>query len=256
MNGERLTVTQDEINSGAALSKLQTICDRCSITMEATGNSVTLTTMAYGEDAKIEVKVNSNPPLTAEGKDVVANITTANGGFSDTAVMSIKGNIITVTDTNGYELQIRTETGAAAEGTVKAEVKDASTLQIQVGSEADNMLEIVFERVSTETLHIDDVNVRTYAGAQLAIDAVQKAINKVSMMRSKLGAYENRLGYAQDSLSIQKYNVEDASSSMGDTDMAEDMTNYSQLNVLEQATSTILSKANQRAETILQLLQS
>ena len=256
VNGERLTVTQDEINSGAALSKLQTICDRCSITMEATGNSVTLTTMAYGEDAKIEVKVNSNPPLTAEGKDVVANITTANGGFSDTAVMSIKGNIITVTDTNGYELQIRTETGAAAEGTVKAEVKDASTLQIQVGSEADNMLEIVFERVSTETLHIDDVNVRTYAGAQLAIDAVQKAINKVSMMRSKLGAYENRLGYAQDSLSIQKYNVEDASSRMGDTDMAEDMTNYSQLNVLEQATSTILSKANQRAETILQLLQS
>lgn len=255
VNGEELKITQEEINSSAALSKLQTVCDRCNITLEATGNSVTLTTMAYGVDAKLDVRVNSTQ-YTAEGKDVVANITPANGGFADTAVMNIKGNDIIITDTNGYELQIRTETGAAAEGKVKAEVKDASTLQIQVGSEADNMLEIVFERVSTETLHIDDVNVRTYAGSQHAIDAVQKAINKISMIRSKLGAYENRLGYAQDSLSIQKYNVEDASSRMGDTDMAEEMTNYSQLNVLEQATSTILSKANQRAETILQLLQS
>lgn len=256
VNGERLIVTQEEINSGIALSKLQTVCDRCNITLDATTSpTIKLTTMAYGVDARIDVMVNSTL-TTATGKDVEANITIADGGFKDTSVMNIKGNIITITDTNGYELQIKTEKGAAAEGTVKAEVKDASTLQIQVGSEADNMLEIVFERVSTETLHIDDVNVRTYAGAQLAIDAVQKAINKVSMMRSKLGAYENRLGYAQDSLSIQKYNVEDASSRMGDTDMAVDMTNYSQLNVLEQATSTILSKANQRAETILQLLQS
>ena len=76
------------------------------------------------------------------------------------------------------------------------------------------------------------------------------------MVRSKLGAYTNRLEYAKESADVQSYNVEDASSRMGDTNMAEEMTNYSQLNVLEQATSSILSKANQRAETILQLLQS
>jgi flagellin len=59
-----------------------------------------------------------------------------------------------------------------------------------------------------------------------------------------------------DNLGTQSYNVEEATSRIGDTDMATEMTNYTELNVLEQATSTILSKANQRAETILQLLQS
>ena len=161
-----------------------------------------------------------------------------------------------VTDADGFELRITTLPGAAAEGSVTAEVKDASTVQVQVGSEADNMLEVVFERVNTKTLHIDDVNVRTHGGASKAIEAVHNAINKVSMVRSKLGAYTNRLEYAKESADVQSYNVEDASSRMGDTNMAEEMTNYSQLNVLEQATSSILSKANQRAETILQLLQS
>ena len=170
--------------------------------------------------------------------------------------MSVDGNIIIITDTNGYELRIKTETGAAAEGAINAEVKDAATVQMQIGSEADNMMELVFEKVSTETLGIYYTNVRTYEGSQNAITDVQNAIDKISQIRSKLGAYENRIGYAQDNLSVQVYNVTDATARIGDTDMSEAMTSYTELNVLEQASSNILSKANQRAETILQLLQS
>lgn len=255
LNGEKITITQEEINDLSAYEKVQTVCDRCNITLTQNGANLTLTTKEYGVDAYIDSYVNTTR-YNDTGKDVEATITRNPGGFTDTAVMSVDGNIIVVTDTNGFELRIKTETGAQTEGTVTAEVKDASTLQIQVGSEADNMLELIFEKVSTETLDIDYVNVRTYEGAQKAIEDIQNAIDKISMIRSKLGAYENRLGYAQDSLSIQSYNVEDATSRIGDTDMAKEMTTYTELNVLEQATSSILSKANQRAETILQLLQS
>lgn len=255
LNGEKITITQDEINDLSAYEKVQTVCDRCNVTLTQNGANLTLTTIEYGTDAYIDAYVNTTR-YNDTGKDVEATITRNAEGFADTAVMSVDGNIIIVTDTNGYELRIKTEAGAAAEGTVKAELKDASTMQIQIGSEADNMLELIFEKVSTETLNIENLNVRTQAGANKAIEDAQNAINKISMIRSKLGAYENRLGYAKDSLSIQSYNVEDATSRMGDTDMAKEMTTYTELNVLEQATSTILSKANQRAETILQLLQS
>ena len=255
LNGEEITITKESLQNMTAQGDLRTMAERCSLDVSVNGNNVTITSRAYGADAKIEANMNGTKHEAA-GTDVEATITTSDDGFTKTAVKSINGNEIVVTDADGFELRITTLPGAAAEGSVTAEVKDASTVQVQVGSEADNMLEVVFERMNTKTLHIDDVNVRTHGGASKAIEAVHNAINKVSMVRSKLGAYTNRLEYAKESADVQSYNVEDASSRMGDTNMAEEMTNYSQLNVLEQATSSILSKANQRAETILQLLQS
>jgi flagellin len=256
LNGEKVDISASELADGSAYEKVQTLCDRCNITLEQNGTNLTLTSLEYGKDIAIDVSIDGTQVAYDEGEDVVASFTTSDEGFSKSVVQSVNGNVVTFTDTNGFELKIYTEKGSAAEGTVTAKVEDASSVQVQIGSEATDMMEIVYDKISTETLGINYTNVRTYAGAQKAISNIQDAIDKVSSLRANLGAYTNRLGYAQDNLSTQTYNVESAVSRMGDTDMATEMTNYTELNVLEQATSTILSKANQRAETILQLLQS
>lgn len=265
INGELIDITQEDVVQNRALGRIQTVAERCNIELINDNGSQNLRfrTLEYGKNASIDIKYTPASGSEQElgkdtGEDVVADITRSSDGtgFSQSAVTSIDGNVITVTDSNGFELKITTSEGASDEGAVTASVKDASTMQVQVGSESDDMLEVIFEKVSTDTLGISLMNVSTSKGASDAIASSHAAIEQLSRIRSKLGAYTNRFGYAQESAQTQKYNVTSATSSIGDTDMAEDMTNYTQLNVLEQASSSILSKANQRAETILQLLQT
>ncbi len=256
INSETLVITESMAADPAISEKIQAMCDRCNIALEQDGSNYSMTTYDYGSSQYISVYYEGEEPEPVYGTDVEASIEITDGGCDENTVMSIEGNVIILTNADGFELKIKTETGAAEVGQVTAEVKDAAIMQVQIGSDSSNMLGIVFEKVSTETLGIKYCNVGSNELSSLAIEDLHNAINKVSDIRSKLGAYTNRLGYAQDDLDIQSYNVEDAASRMGDTDMATMMTHYTELNVLEQATSSILSKANLRAETILQLLQT
>lgn len=256
LNDEKIVITDAEIADKSAYEKIQKVCDRCNVTLVQSGTSLTLTTLEYGADQTIDVSVGG-VDYHAKGENVEGKIQVTPEGFKNTAVLSYEGNVMIVTDTDGFELKIKTEKGAAAgQGTLSAQILDASTIQLQIGSETEDMMELVMEKVSTQTLGIHYVNVSTREGASDALESIHNAIDKISTIRSKLGAYENRLNYAMDNLDTQSYNVEESTSRIGDTDMAKEMTSYTELNVLEQATSTILSKANQRAETILQLLQS
>ena len=80
-------------------------------------------------------------------------------------------------------------------------------------------------------------------------------MKKVSAIRSKLGAYENRLDDNYDNLQVQNESITSAYSRIMDTDMAEELTNYTQLEVLSQAAIEMIKKSNERPESILQLLQ-
>ena len=82
-----------------------------------------------------------------------------------------------------------------------------------------------------------------------------EAIRQVSAVRAKLGAYENRLDSATSSLDTTSQNLTEACSRIEDVDMAEEMTEYTQLTVLSQAGTSMLAQANNRPQTILQLLQ-
>ena len=88
-----------------------------------------------------------------------------------------------------------------------------------------------------------------------SIGVIAEAISKVSKVRSQLGAYENRLEYSVTSLDISEENMTAAFARIRDVDMAEEMTNYTQLNVMQQAGISMLAQANQMPEKILQVLQ-
>ena len=74
-------------------------------------------------------------------------------------------------------------------------------------------------------------------------------------MRSRLGAYQNRLETTVSSLNVFGENMTESMSRIIDTDMASEMTEYTQLTVLQQAATSMLSQANNRPQTIMSLLQ-
>ena len=94
-----------------------------------------------------------------------------------------------------------------------------------------------------------------YKAANNTITKVQDAINKVSTQRSALGALQNRLEHTVANLDNVSENTSSAESRIRDTDMAEEMVNYSKYNILAQAGQSMLAQANQSTQGVLSLLQ-
>ena len=87
------------------------------------------------------------------------------------------------------------------------------------------------------------------------MSAAQDAISYVSSMRSKLGALQNRLEHTISNLDNISENTSSAESRIRDTDMAEEMVEYSKNNILAQAGQSMLAQANQSTQGVLSLLQ-
>jgi flagellin len=102
---------------------------------------------------------------------------------------------------------------------------------------------------------LDKADVTTEDGAKATIGMAKNANSYISSVRSRLGAYQNRLEHTADSLDVTNENVTEAYSRIMDTDMAEEMTEYTNLQVLTQAGTSILAQANERPQQVLQLLQ-
>lgn len=224
------------------------------------GGSVYMRTRGYGKNEQIDIKV-TNPELAAalglndgdhvEGKDCVAS---KGDGFSETASISTDGNNVRVVDRNGFEMLFEVEPGESnIESTV--EVLSAGTMIIQTGGNEGEQVSIDIPSVSAKSLNVDDLIMYTHGHASKAIEAIDEAVKKVSAIRSKLGAYENRLDDNYDNLQVQNESITEAYSRIMDTDMAEELTNYTQLEVLSQAAIEMIKKSNERPESILQLLQ-
>jgi flagellin len=92
-------------------------------------------------------------------------------------------------------------------------------------------------------------------GAKEAIESTKNAITTISSIRSRLGAYQNRLEHTVSGLDITVENMTAAYSRIMDVDMAEEMTIYSTQQVLSQAGTSMMAQANERPAQILQLLQ-
>lgn len=85
--------------------------------------------------------------------------------------------------------------------------------------------------------------------------AIQDAIDKVSQTRSKLGAIQNRLEHTINNLDTTSENTQAAESRIRDTDMADEMVEYSKNNILSQAGQSMLAQANQQTQGVLSLIQ-
>lgn len=103
-------------------------------------------------------------------------------------------------------------------------------------------------------LNTSNLSLNTQEEANAAIDQIDNAINKVSMVRATFGATQNRLEHKVENLTTTAENLTEAESGIRDTDMASEMLNYTKFNVLQQAAQSMLAQANQQPQSILQLL--
>ena len=104
------------------------------------------------------------------------------------------------------------------------------------------------------TSSIRDIDILTSENAQAAVDVIKNAINYVSGVRGDLGAVQNRLEHTQNNLSVMAENIQDAESTIRDTDVAEEMMSYVKNNILVQSAQAMLAQANQVPQGVLQLL--
>ena len=141
----------------------------------------------------------------------------------------------------------------------QAEVANVLSFNLHVGADADltNKIHVNIETMNSEYLGINGLNVSDTTGmaATYAIDAIADAISKVSSQRSSLGAVQNRLEHTIANLDNVVENTTAAESRIRDTDMAEEMVEYSKNNILAQAGQSMLAQANQSTQGVLSLLQ-
>lgn len=98
------------------------------------------------------------------------------------------------------------------------------------------------------------LDISTHENASAAISVIQKAIESVSSERSKLGAYQNRLEHTIANLTNAGENLTSAETRIRDVDIAKEVMEMTRINILDKATQAMLAQANQKPQSILQLL--
>lgn len=128
---------------------------------------------------------------------------------------------------------------------------------LQIGAICGQKITISIKDMSATGLGVAHANigVTTFTKAGATMSLIQGAISQVSSMRSTLGALQNRLEHTISNLDNIAENTSSAESRIRDTDMAEEMVEYSKNNILSQAGQSMLAQANQSTQGVLSLLQ-
>jgi flagellin len=187
----------------------------------------------------------------------VEAITDENGQLVRSRV-SIKGS-------GGFEMDFKIEGSQAnvtGAGVVTIDVTGIGARKIQTGANEGNEIAIQIREISLSKMGIpfdandpERLDLSTRDGAERGIEQIKGALDYVNSVRSRLGAFQNRLEHNATSVSVSEENMTASYSRIMDVDMAEEMTTYTTQQVLSQAGISMLAQANERPQQVLQLLQ-
>ncbi|MGI5970201.1 MAG: flagellin [Oscillospiraceae bacterium] len=182
----------------------------------------------------------------------------ANGATTGAALAAEASGIVINTDFSkgGYNFEsvFGTATAGVSSSTIEARATLNDGLTIQVGANTGDEMVINIDCASAEYLGVKGLDVATQESASAAIDVVNKAISQVSSQRAYLGGIQNRLEYKIDNLETSSQNLTSAESAIRDVDMAEEMTEFTNSNILAQAATAMLAQANSLPQNVLSLL--
>ena len=210
------------------------------------GKDYDYVTKLYDEDGKEVSAENILAGMKADGKTAANSYYTSDAGK--------KGNDA------GQNVAVAKATAAKTDGTgflQQFNVNGELSFNLHVGADSatNNKIAVNIESMSAAGIGVKGLKVDTEDDATAAIDRIAEAVAKVSSQRSALGAVQNRLEHTIDNLDNVVENTTSAESRIRDTDMAEEMVNYSKNNILAQAGQSMLAQANQSTQGVLSLLQ-
>ena len=156
--------------------------------------------------------------------------------------------------TNGKWSFERISAGTSDAFTTYIHLADNTTV-FQIGANEGEDMGVDLGDMSVRSLGIHRVLVTDRESAARSISIIDSAIDKVSNQRAKLGAYQNRLEHTINNLTTASQNLTAAESRIRDLDMAQEMMNFTKLQILMQAGNAMLAQANTLPQAVLQLLR-
>ena len=257
----------------------------------AANGTTSLTGQAAQSNAGVDVKIVADSLFTAKGTrselkftlkgvDAGKEGTTVNG--NNVTISLEKGKVYSASDIQALLLKAQASAGGNTSDEALAAVRNASvtgggvtqatglsastanatgnngkplTLQIGDTSDSFNQLRVGIKNCHVDALGLTDMRIGDQDSAAKALDKIKSAINYVSDVRGTLGATQNRLDHTINNLSVMQENIQDAESTIRDTDVADEMMAYTKNNILIQSAQAMLAQANQVPQGVLQLLQ-
>jgi len=138
---------------------------------------------------------------------------------------------------------------------VNANANTSFDFKIGTGTVANiDTLTITIGAATANALALDTTSIGTSATANIALDAINGAIDALNTSRAGIGASQNRLEFASSNLASTIENQESARSNLLDLDVASEMTNFTSKQILMQAGVSMLAQANQMPQNLLKLL--
>jgi flagellin len=136
-----------------------------------------------------------------------------------------------------------------------------ASMWFHIGANMDQREQVFIGTMTAKGLGIRNVwdeSILSLSGmddANRAIGTLDQAIKIINKQRADLGAYQNRLEHAVRGLDVGAENMQASESRIRDTNMANEMVWYTKNQILNQSGTAMLAQANQRAQSVLQLLQ-
>ena len=210
--------------------------------------------------SQLEVFYNDEGEIDLDQTKASFGLQAGDGFPEDAEVATVGQDKVTIKGGQGFELTIQVKPPTAFPGSVDCsgivlDITGIGAMDTQIGANEGQQLAIRIPTISLNRLGIEQTEVTTKESSSDAITEVKGAIKYVSDVRSRLGAYQNRLEHTISSLDISKENMTASYSRIMDVDMAEEMTNYTTYQVMTQAATSMLAQANERPSQVLQLLQ-
>jgi flagellin len=284
-NAEVLTINGTNITLNAGLTQDQVV-DRINEFTDQTGviaeddpsdaDTTRLRTSQFGDDASIDVVSNTAAAADSSGFGTSTTSVTGTDVAGTIGGNAAQGNGRVLTGTaglsEGVQVQIGVDpgdatssvggTGNEAQGDVTV---TSNALVFQIGANQGQTVQIAIDSVAATGLgtgvtgnsfsSLNDINVTSAANAQDTLGIIDAAIDEISNLRGTLGAFQgNTLESTANNLRTTLENTVNAESVIRDTDFAEEISNFTNSQVLVQAGTSVLSSANQSSQLILSLL--
>jgi flagellin len=136
-----------------------------------------------------------------------------------------------------------------------------ASMWFHIGANMDQREQVFIGTMTAKGLgvrNVGDDSILTLSNpdsANRAIGTLDEAIKRINKQRADLGAYQNRLEHAVRGIDVGAENMQASESRIRDTNMANEMVNFTKNQILSQAGTAMLAQANQKGQSVLQLLQ-
>lgn len=212
-------------------------------------------------DQKVETILNS---IISEAGGKMKDVTIAATGTPVTNLKveatnaGLDGNKIKIEDGFKLDYKMDLQIGANEGQSLALEIGDMRAMSLGISANPGDPGFSAIANVSNDSgdnFIESALDVVTAGNATKSLAKLDEAIKRVSAMRSRLGAYQNRLEKTTTNIDNTAENLTAALSRIQDADMALEMSEFTKLNILQQSGTAMLAQANQRPQSILQLLQ-